>query len=201
LNYLKTFPQNSLGSVIILRKAEIPDFWKRSQKMDNPSRLQLFEKIRNRYSNFLTAVLWKLTGERELFAEAYQTALLKIWQNAEKLDSPAAAAYIYRIALSANSEAWKKRINKNGHLSFDQCEEPAANQESGDLELMEIVRKAIARLPKRQSQALVMRYLEQQDYKAIAEKLECAEVNVRSNVSKALAMLRQRLGVSAKQEQ
>ncbi len=176
-----------------MQKAEISGFWKRSQKMDNPSRLELFEKTRNRYSNFLAAVLWKLTGERELFAEAFQIALLKIWQNVEKLDSPAAGAYIYRIALSANSTAWKKRISKDGHLSFDQCEEPAANQESGDLELMDAVRKVMAKLPRKQSQAIVMRYLEQQDYKVIAEKIGCSEIGARSNVSKALSALRKRL--------
>jgi RNA polymerase sigma factor (sigma-70 family) len=162
----------------------------------------------------LTAVLWKLTGERELFAEAYQTALLKIWQNVEKLDSPAAGAYIYRVALSANSLAWKKRINRDGQISFDQCQqEPAApaaspafsyESKSGgaevDYELIGTVRKVIAKLPEKQSQALVMRYLEQQDYKAIAEKLNCSEVGARSNVSKALATLRQRLGALAKQE-
>jgi RNA polymerase sigma factor (sigma-70 family) len=169
--------------------------------MDKSRRLELFEKVRSQYGNFLTAVLWKLTGERELFAEAYQTALLKIWQNVEKLDSPAAGAYIYRIALSANSTAWKKRISKDGHISFDQCQqEPAANQESADYELIDTVRKVIAKLPQKQSQAIVMRYLEQQDYKSIAAKLGCSEVGVRSNVSKALATLRQKLSALAKQE-
>jgi RNA polymerase sigma factor (sigma-70 family) len=175
--------------------------------MDKSRRLELFEKVRADYAGFLTAVLWKLTGERELFAEAFQIALLKIWQNVEKLDSPAAGAYIYRIALSANSTAWKKRISKDGHISFDQCQqEPAAPATSCearagvDYELMGAVRKVIAKLPQKQSQALVMRYLEQQDYATIAEKLNCSEISARSNVSKALATLRRLLGALALQE-
>jgi RNA polymerase sigma factor (sigma-70 family) len=166
--------------------------------MDKSRRLELFEKVRGQYGNFLTAALWKLTGERELFTEAFQIALLKIWQNVEKLDSPAAGAYIYRIALSANSMAWKKRISKDGHISFDQCEqEPAAVETRVDNELIEAVRREIARLPQKQSAALVMRYLEQQDYKVIAEKLNCSEISARSNVSKALATLRRLLGALA----
>ena len=176
--------------------------------MDKSRRLELFEKVRGQYGNFLTVALWKLTGERELFAEAFQIALLKIWQNVEKLDSPAAGAYIYRIALSANSAAWKKRISKDGHISFDQCQqqEPAApaiscEARAGvDYELMGAVRKVIARLPQKQSQAIVMRYLEQQDYATIAEKLNCSEISARSNVSKALATLRRLLGALALQE-
>ncbi len=88
--------------------------------MEKTKRLEIFEKVRQQYGCFLTAVLWKLTGERELFADAYQNALLRIWQNIEKLETPAAGAYIYRIALSANSAAWKKRIGKDGHINIEQ---------------------------------------------------------------------------------
>jgi len=162
--------------------------------MDKSRRLEIFEEVRSQYSGFLTAVLWKLTGERELFAEAFQIALIKIWQNIDKLDSPAAGAYIYRIALSANSIAWKKRISSNGHISIDQCpREPAAAEKGIDVELMEKVRKALAKLPGKQSTAIVMRYLEQQDYEKIAAKLNCSEVSARSNVSKGLAALRMKL--------
>jgi RNA polymerase sigma factor (sigma-70 family) len=162
--------------------------------MNKSERLEIFERVRSQYGSFLTAVLWKLTGERELFAEAFQIALIKIWQNIEKLDSSAAGAYIYRIALSANSTAWKKRISSNGQTSIDQCQqEPAAKEEYIDVELVEKVRKAIAKLPGKQSTAIVMRYLEQQDYEKIAAKLGCSEVSARSNVSKGLAALRMKL--------
>jgi RNA polymerase sigma factor (sigma-70 family) len=169
--------------------------------MDKSRRLEIFEKVRADYAGFLTAVLWELTGERELFTEAFQIALIKIWQNVEKLDSFAAGAYIYRIALSANSTAWKKRIGKDGQTSIDQCwQEPAAKEEYIDVELIEKVRKAIAQLPGKQSAAIVMRYLEQQDYEKIAAKLGCSEVSARSNVSKAITALKKRLGSLSGQE-
>ena len=169
--------------------------------MEYSKRLKAFEGVKGRYNGFLTAVLWRLTGERELFAEAYQTALMKIWQNVEKLDSPAAGAYIYRIALSANSTAWKKRISKDGHISIEQSEiEPAAVEQGIDNELIEAVRKAITKLPVKQSTALVMRYLEQKDYSDIAEALCCSEISARSNVSKALTAVKKKLAILSGQE-
>ncbi len=170
--------------------------------MEKSRRLEIFEKVRQQYDRFLTVVLWKLTGERELFADAYQNALLRIWQNIEKLETPAAGAYIYRIALSSNSAAWKTIIGKNGHVSIEQSEiEPEALEKKIDNELIEAVRRQITKLPEKQSAAVVMRYLEQQDYNVIAEKLNCSEVSARSNVSKALAALKKKLGIFSTQEQ
>ncbi len=170
--------------------------------MEKTRRLEIFEKVRQQYDRFLTAVLWKLTGERELFADAYQNALLKIWQNIEKLETPAAGAYIYRIELSANTAACKTRIGKNGHISIEQSEiEPEALEKKIDNELIESVRSEISKLPEKQSEAIVMRYFEQQEYSVIAEKLNCSEVAVRSNVSKAIASLKKNLKLNKTGEQ
>jgi len=165
--------------------------------MDKSRRLEIFEKVRRQYDSYLTSVLWKLTGERELFADAYQNALLRIWQNIEKLETPASGAYIYRIALSANSAAWKKRIGKDGHISIEQTEiEPEAFDKKVDTDLIESIRREISKLPEKQSEAIVMRYFEQQEYNVIAEKLNCSEVAARSNVSKAIAALKKKFGIS-----
>jgi len=75
---------------------------------------EIFERARTRYTAFLASVLWKLTGDRELFTEAMQYALLGMWQHVGKLNGNKAGAYIYKIALSANSKAWRNRIGKNG---------------------------------------------------------------------------------------
>lgn len=142
----------------------------------------------------LTSVLWKLTGDKELFVEAMQNALLGMWQNVEKLNGKKAGAYIYRIALTANSKAWRNRIGRDGQISRGQAgieDEPAA--EIGESELAAMVRRAIALLPERQSKAIVMRYFEQQDYKDISAKLGCTEAGARSNVSKAIATLKRKL--------
>jgi RNA polymerase sigma factor (sigma-70 family) len=163
-------------------------------KMKYSDRLETFEKARCEYAELLTAILWKLTCNRELFTEAMQNALLLMWQNVEKLKSEKAGGYIYKIALSANSRAWRNRIGKNGQLPKVQIED---NSESGKkLEYAELavkLRKAISLLPEKQSAAIVLRYFEQKDYDAIAGKLKCNNAGARSHVSKAIANLKNKL--------
>jgi RNA polymerase sigma factor (sigma-70 family) len=157
-------------------------------------RADLFERIRARYIGFLASVLWKLTGDRELFAEAMQYSLLGMWQNIEKLKGKKAGAYIYRIALTANSRAWRNRIGKDGQFTRSKIAPYKKPGEKLDIkELTSLVRREISHLPARQARAIVMRYLEQQDYKDIAGKLRCTEAGARSHVSKAIATLKKNL--------
>jgi RNA polymerase sigma factor (sigma-70 family) len=158
-------------------------------------RLELFEKLKNDYLGYLTATLWKLTCDADIFDEAIQYALLAIWMNLEKLTGPQAGAYIYRIALSANSKAWRNRIGKDGQIPKPNVFKNPAAGEVVDAETLNLVRKEIAKLPEQQAQAIVMRYIEQTDYKAIADKLNCAEDTARSHVSKAINTLRNNLAV------
>jgi RNA polymerase sigma factor (sigma-70 family) len=161
--------------------------------MKYSERLELFEKVRAEYAEFLSAVLWKLTGDRELFTEAMQNALLGIWKNVEKLKGERAGGYIYKIALSANSKAWRNRIGKNGQLPENPISDNAAGENIDHAYLALKLRKAVSQLSEKQSAAVVLRYFEQKDYQAIAGKLKCSNAGARSHVSKALATLKNKL--------
>ncbi len=157
-------------------------------------RAKLFRQVKADYIDFLASVLWKLTGDRELFTEAMQYSLLGMWRHIEKLNGPKAGAYIYRIALTANSAAWQNRIGRNGEISEAQVSvEKGPDEKVSRSELVGIVRRTIAQLPARQSKAIVMRYFEQQSYEAVADKLNCTEAGARSHVSKAVATLKRKL--------
>jgi RNA polymerase sigma factor (sigma-70 family) len=168
--------------------------------MTHEQRVAAFDRLRVRYLRFLTAVLWRLTGDRELFAEAMQYALLGLWQHADKL-TERPAGYVYRIALSANSKAWRQRVGRNGDIT---CV-PIGDDESPDektrrADLVAQVRRAISRLPEKQSKAIVMRYFEQKDYSAIADYLDCSEATARSHVSKAVATLKRKLAIEQERD-
>ena len=170
--------------------------------MNLPRRAEVFKQLRVKYAGFLASVLWKLTGDRELFTEAMQNALLGMWQNIEKLNSKKAGAYIYRIALSANSKAWRNRIGKDGQFTRSRIGTDCGPDEKLDTnELTSIVRREIGHLPAKQARAIVMRYLEQRDYKHIAEKLRCTEAGARSHVSKAVGTLKNKLAALAERRQ
>ncbi|UCG58921.1 MAG: sigma-70 family RNA polymerase sigma factor [Phycisphaerales bacterium] len=169
--------------------------------MKHSERTEIFNKVRARYSVFLLSVLWKLTGDRELFTEAMQYTLMAMWQHVEKLNGKKAQSYIYRIALTSNSKAWRNRIGKNGDLPHGRIGSALGPDERlSRNELASTVRRQISQLPTKQSKAIVMRYLEQQDYPVIAEKLSCSEAGARSHVSKAVATLRSKLATLAERE-
>jgi len=168
--------------------------------MDYSEQIKLFNKVRARHSVFLLSVLWKLTGDRELFSEAMQYTLLGIWQHIEKLNGKKAQSYIYRIALSANSKAWRNRIGRNGQIGANLVSSlKGPDEKAARTERAAIVRRAISELPSKQARAIVMRYLEQHDYDAIATTLRCSEAGARSHVSKAVVALRKKLATLAKQ--
>jgi RNA polymerase sigma factor (sigma-70 family) len=143
---------------------------------------------------FLTSVLWKLTGDNELFAESLQYALLEMWRHVEKLKGDDAGAYIYRVALTANSKAWRGRLGRDGEISKSYLsDDNNPSEQTYTKELSVIVRRKISQLPAKQAKAIVMRYFEQDDYQTIANKLCCSEAGARSNVAKALATLKSQL--------
>jgi len=155
--------------------------------MKYSKRAEIFRQVKADYIDFLSSVLWRLTGDRELFTEAMQYALLGMWQHVEKLNGKKAGSYIYRIALTANSRAWRSRVGRNGQISESHlgvAESP--DEKVSDSELAARVRLAVAQLPAKQAKAIVMRYFQQQDYKEVAEKLCCTQAGARSHVSRAI---------------
>ena len=166
--------------------------------MKYAKRVEIFRQAKADYAGFLTSVLWKLTGDKELFTEAMQYALLGMWRHVEKLNGKKAGAYIYRIALTANSTAWRNRIGRDGQIGRNEVSIEKSPQECvGNSELVGEVRRAISQLPAKQGRAIVMRYFEQKEYQAISEKLGCSEAGARSNVSKAVATLKGKLAALA----
>ncbi|MFC1783725.1 RNA polymerase sigma factor [Planctomycetota bacterium] len=162
--------------------------------MKHSGKIATFERIRKNYGNFLEAVLWKLTGDRELFAEAYQNALLVMWQHIAKLDNDQPGGYIYRIALSSVQKAWRDK--KGGNIEFP---DNLTSHQKSPLEKIvknedvNVLRQAISELPDQQGKAVVMRYLESKSYSELAHQLNCSEAAARSHVSNAIAALKKKM--------
>ena len=162
--------------------------------MKHSTKIATFERIRQNYGDFLEAVLWKLTGNRELFAEAYQNALLAMWQHVEKLDNDQPGGYIYRIALSSAQKAWRDK--KGGNIEFP---DKLTSHQKSPLEKIvknedvNVLRRTISELPEQQGKAVVMRYLESKSYSELARQLKCSEAAARSHVSNAIAGLKKKM--------
>ncbi len=159
--------------------------------MFRQSRSQQFRRITAEHGEFLKQVLWKMTGLRELFEEALQESLVRIWKHGSKVKQSTAKAYLYRIAQSAVAQAWANLKPMGAELTvephsagYDAAQRPC------DDGLFHRIRQAISRLPYKQSRAIGLRYFSQHDYAHIAQCLNCSEATARSHVSKGLVKLR-----------
>lgn len=163
--------------------------------MRQQERLVDFKKIHAQHKEFLEATLWKLTGDRDRFADALQDALLAMWKHLDKLRSDGTRSYLYRIALTAAGKTWRQRPQGTDDLADDLpaiTDNPTGPVEES--ETLDQLRWAITQLPDRQARAVAMRYLESKEYSQVAGDMNCSEAAVRSHVSKGLEALRRKLG-------
>jgi len=162
--------------------------------MKQADQREQFEAIFERHGDFLKACLWKLTGDTDRFADAWQNVLIAVWRHLVKINDRNARAYLYRVVLSSASRAWRTRPGAVDSLpDVLICPDKGPLEQTQDREITDTVRREIARLPLQQGQAVILRYLENSEYSQIACALDCTEAAARSHVSKALAGLRKRL--------
>lgn len=169
--------------------------------MKHAAKRALFEQVHTQYRTLLESVIWRLTGDRDRFAEAYQNAMLALWRHIDKLGQGQPGGYIYRIALSAANKTWRSRPAKGSDISG-----PVMAQSQGpedDLireESYHQLRRHILALPEKQAQAVAMRYLQSKSYAQMARELQCSESAVRAQVSRALTRLRKKMNPASTKE-
>lgn len=78
--------------------------------MRHDERIEVFDRLRAKYLPLLTAVLWRLTGDREIFAEARQDALLGMWRHVEKLEGANAHGYISSGSGRGRFEMFQQKV-------------------------------------------------------------------------------------------
>ena len=101
---------------------------------------------------------------------------------------------MYRVALSAASHSWRRRPGL-GPDALEERHDPAPPPPDCLVHQEQLLRlrRAVVALPERQARAVLLRYLEEREYDAVALEMGCSPAAARSHVSKALAALRRQL--------
>jgi RNA polymerase sigma-70 factor (ECF subfamily) len=119
----------------------------------------------------------------EAVAEAFARAWAS-WHKVRKAQSP--AAWVVRTAVNANISWWRKRRRET-------TGEPPAEQESLELDGSADLVAAVRRLPPRQREVVVLRYLLDLDTATTARSLGIAPGTVAAHLHHAIAALREQL--------
>ena len=126
-------------------------------------------------------------GDRWVAEEIAQETLSRLWEQSSsaQIDSP--DAWTYRVALNlANSWFRRRSIDRRARESLRNATVDVTHHDPDDYL---VVREALLRLPRRQRQAIVLRYFADLSIEATAEVMRCAPGTVKAHTHKAIAEL------------
>lgn len=158
-----------------------------------------FVRIVDRHQNPLVNYLARLTGSREKGEEYAQEAFFRLYRAAGKFrEDGRVAPLLFRIAINCvRSDARRARLWKLLVPSLREAEDggPAESPDRAVLrdELHVRVHAAIARLPARCREAVLLRDIEEWSYGEIAAALGCREGTLKSRIGRGREMLRREL--------
>lgn len=128
-------------------------------------------------------------GDHELAQELAQDALVRVierWPQVSAMEHP--EAWTYRVAFNlAHSRLRRRLAERRAHARAG-----AAHRSSGDDDVAEVlaVRAAVAALPPRQRQAVILRYFSDLTNAQAAGAMGCRPGTVKAHLHQAVAALR-----------
>jgi RNA polymerase sigma-70 factor (ECF subfamily) len=144
--------------------------------------------------------IWRIVRDREAAEDALQDALAAIWKKRRAVARhPKPEALILRIAVCAAHDAMRRSRRRLGHETAGLSEGAAASaappvtQALEDLDLRRSILDAVGRLPRRQAEAVLLRFVEERSYEDIATAMGCAESTARVHAVRGRERLARRL--------
>jgi RNA polymerase sigma-70 factor, ECF subfamily len=153
-----------------------------------------FEEAVSRHEREIMRFLLRMTHDREDALDLFQETWLRAYRAYPRLDSEAGLRpWLYRIATNlcrnrARDHARRARVISNGSDPADLDHKPAATAADGHPGILNL-KRAIAKLPHKQGQALMMRKFAGMEYDEIGAALQCSAESARANVYQALKKL------------
>jgi RNA polymerase sigma-70 factor (sigma-E family) len=137
----------------------------------------------------LVGSLTLYTGDRELARELAQEAVSRVcqhWPRVRQMDAP--QAWAHRVAMNlANSWFRRRKAERSANARLEAFPE---SQETLRRDDVLALRAAVAALPRRQREVLVLRYFRDLTVEQTAREMGCRPGTVKAFTSRAIASLR-----------
>ncbi len=111
-----------------------------------------------------------------------QNTFEKLWVRIDKVDMSTAKAFLFKIAYNNSIDIIRKSKRS---ASLDDVQEYRHSHKEQYTDAMEIVRKAVDKLPDAQRSVLMLRDYEGYDYRTIGEITDMTEAQVKINIFRA----------------
>ncbi|MGY0062296.1 SigE family RNA polymerase sigma factor [Streptomyces sp. LZ34] len=141
----------------------------------------------------LLRTAYLLSGEQHAAEDLVQSALIRVyvaWRRVRDADEP--DAYVRRVLVNEHARRYRRRLKE--FLSIGPGD--SAHWQVPDRDRIaladdrEMLRQALAQLPPRQRQAVVLRYWEDLSESQVAAAMGCSVGTVKSQAAKGLTKLR-----------
>lgn len=116
-----------------------------------------------------------------------QNTFEKLWVRREKVEMETAKSFLFKIAYN-NCIDLLRKSNRVG--SLDEMHEQNHSHNRQYTDVMEVLRKAVDKLPSAQKSVLMLRDYEGYDYRAIGEIMDMTEAQVKINIFRARQFLK-----------
>jgi len=145
----------------------------------------------------LLRTAWMLTGDAQLAEDLLQTALARTWPHWSRIEDGHPEAYVRRVMVRAYGSWWRRAWR--GETPVAEPPEPGgpAADAYRAVDDRAALTAALARLPRRQRQVVVLRYYDDLSERDVAAVLGCSTGTVKSQAARGLAKLRATLADDA----
>ena len=154
-----------------------------------------FEAFYQRELKSVIGLAYALSGSASAAEDLAQDAFLaahRSWDRIGHYDKP--EAWVRRVVANMSVSLFRRKMREARAIA--RLDVPGATFPSLPAEDEEFW-KAVRALPKRQSQAIALYYLEDRSIAEIAEILDCAQGTVKAHLHKGRAKLASRLGLES----
>jgi len=151
---------------------------------------RLYERLIRPIEKQMIGIVWRIVRDPDEAEDVFQEILAQVWVRLEQIDRhPNPQAYIIRICVTRSYDALRKRVRRHRFEVFIETVKEKLlpirpsdfiNEQDRKIAL----RQAIALLPPKQGQAVLLRAMEDMPYHLIGSVLGCSEATARSHFSK-----------------
>jgi RNA polymerase sigma-70 factor (ECF subfamily) len=143
---------------------------------------ELIAPVRER----MMRIIWRIVRDPDEAEDTMQEVLTLIWRKLERFSGhPNPQALVIRICVNAAVDALRRQRRSRRFVDYRTLDSLPAGHSTDAWENKETeikVKEAIARLPRNQAAAVLLRVLEEQSYGEIARALGCGENTARTHV-------------------
>jgi RNA polymerase sigma factor (sigma-70 family) len=170
------------------------NLWQQSQAGDSLAFCQLADKQYRTLFNYATS----FTSDREFIKDSIQELLIHIWEKRETIHIQFVSIYFLKALRNQLLQEFRKNnpanslldIEEVGQMSDYQTVETQIEQSEIYSENQIKVRSAIEELPRRQKEAVFLKYFEGMDNEQIADLMQVNRQSVANLLFKAISSLK-----------